>query len=279
MGGARRTRPGLVVLLWGDGGSRVTRSGLRHREGSPGGTDGPRRLPRTRATAAGERPGGATPSRWLMSDPGVNRRHVGRPGPTDSPSRISGRWPHQRPVGEAAAKSTTTFRCAACDAVSVKWTGRCVKCGEFGTIRTGPTGPAPGQRASATGRTPAKAAQPVSQIMSNGPVVRVTGASGSSTRVLGGGLVPGQVVLCSGPPGSGKSTLVLAVADSLAARTRTTVLYISARSLWPRSRFRAKRIGADSEYLLLADDTRPFNRHRPYRGPGRRVETGHHRLG
>ncbi len=154
------------------------------------------------------------------------------------------------------AKSTTTFRCAACDAVSVKWTGRCVKCGEFGTIsEQAPTGPAPGQRASATGRTPAKAALPVSQIMSNGPVVRVTSGIGEFDRVLGGGLVPGQVVLCSGPPGSGKSTLVLAVADSLAARTRTTVLYISGEESVAQIAVRAKRIGADSEYLLLADDT------------------------
>lgn len=67
--------------------------------------------------------------------------------------------------------------------------------------------------------------------------------------------MPGQVVLCSGPPGSGKSTLVLAVADSLAKRSGSRVLYISGEESAEQIAVRAKRVGADSEHLLVADDT------------------------
>ena len=78
---------------------------------------------------------------------------------------------------------------------------------------------------------------------------------GEFDRVLGGGLVAGQVCLCSGPPGSGKSTLLLAVADSVARRVERPVLYVSGEESIEQIAVRATRIGADSGYLLLADDT------------------------
>jgi DNA repair protein RadA/Sms len=154
------------------------------------------------------------------------------------------------------AKATTTFRCSACDATSLKWTGRCVKCGEYGTVaEVATTVPTAGRTASSQGRQPLQAARPVGTVMGLGPVPRITTGVGEFDRVLGGGLVAGQVVLCSGPPGSGKSTLLLAVADSMAKLTGRPVLYISGEESVEQIAVRAHRLGADSPQLLLADDT------------------------
>ena len=114
---------------------------------------------------------------------------------------------------------------------------------------------APGQRASATAKAPTAPARPVTQVVTDGPVARIVTGVGEFDRVLGGGLVAGQVCLLSGAPGSGKSTLVLAVADSLAKRTGQRVLYVSGEESVQQIAVRAKRVGADSEHLLLADDT------------------------
>ncbi|MGB2968731.1 MAG: DNA repair protein RadA [Candidatus Nanopelagicales bacterium] len=154
------------------------------------------------------------------------------------------------------AKSTTAFECNSCGATSIKWTGRCSRCGEFDTVvEVATAAPAAGLRASSQGKSPLNPARPVAQVMSSGPVRRTASGIGEFDRVLGGGFVAGQVVLCSGPPGSGKSTLVLAVADALAKRTAKRVLYVSGEESVEQIAIRAKRIGADSEHLLLADDT------------------------
>lgn len=112
-----------------------------------------------------------------------------------------------------------------------------------------------GLRASAAGIVPARPARPVAEIDAGGPVRRTATGIGEFDRVIGGGLVPGQVCLCSGPPGSGKSTLLLAVADSVAATTSRPVLYVSGEESVEQIAVRARRIGAVSPNLLIADDT------------------------
>lgn len=153
------------------------------------------------------------------------------------------------------ARTGTDFRCSACDIRSVKWTGRCAKCGAFGTVVEVPAQARRRLGGSAAGVVPGRAALPASRVAETGPVQRVATGIGEFDRVLSGGLVPGQVVLCSGPPGSGKSTLLLAVGDGLAKRARRPVLYISGEESVAQIGVRAQRIGADSENLLLADDT------------------------
>ncbi|MEZ5117934.1 MAG: DNA repair protein RadA [Candidatus Nanopelagicales bacterium] len=154
------------------------------------------------------------------------------------------------------ARTAATFRCTACDAVSVKWVGRCPRCGAYGTVAevATPT-PAPGQRASAAARPPGRPARPVTEVMGDGPVRRIETGLGEFDRVLGGGLVAGQVVLLAGPPGSGKSTLLLAVADAVATRHSRRVLYVSGEESVEQVAVRARRVGAESAHLLLADDT------------------------
>lgn len=153
------------------------------------------------------------------------------------------------------ARPTTTFRCSACGATSPKWTGRCSRCDEYGTVAEVEATTAPGRRASAQGRAPVAPARPVAEVTASGPVPRLRTGIDEFDRVLGGGLVAGEVVLCSGPPGSGKSTLLLAVADSLARRSGRTVLYVSGEESVEQLAVRAHRIGAGADGLLLADDT------------------------
>lgn len=153
-------------------------------------------------------------------------------------------------------KPAVTFRCSACGASAGKWYGRCPKCGEFSTmVETAAPARQSGLRASAQGTAPTRPARPVAEIDAGGPAERMRTGIGEFDRVIGGGLVAGQVCLCSGPPGSGKSTLLLAVADSVAATSRRPVLYVSGEESVEQIAVRARRIGAVSPHLLLADDT------------------------
>ena len=154
------------------------------------------------------------------------------------------------------AKVSSSYRCTACDATTIRWAGKCPKCGAFGTMDLqAPTAATPGMKSNLTGTTPLRPARPVTTITKSGPVPRITTGIGEFDRVLGGGLVAGQMCLLSGAPGSGKSTLVLAVADSLAKRLGRPVLYISGEESVEQIAIRAERIGATSEHLLLVDDT------------------------
>ena len=110
------------------------------------------------------------------------------------------------------------FRCTECGWTSPKWVGRCGECQAWGTVAevSAPTSGS-GLKARTDGVAPTRAARPVSQIAEQ-EVVRSSSGIGEFDRVLGGGLVPGQVVLVAGEPGVGKSTLLLAVGHHVAER-------------------------------------------------------------
>ncbi len=106
--------------------------------------------------------------------------------------------------------------------------------------------------------TPRRPAVPIADVDSGAARSRPTGV-GELDRVLGGGIVPGAVVLLAGEPGVGKSTLLLDVAARAAFSARTTgglgpVLYVTAEESSSQIKSRAERIGAVDEALLLADD-------------------------
>ena len=157
-----------------------------------------------------------------------------------------------------ARSSSGGYECTDCGAPALRWLGRCPRCGEYGTLVqvATPTSDAvpPGRKASTAARAPGTPARSVAGITAEGAVPRIRTGIGEFDRVLGGGLVAGQVLLCSGPPGSGKSTLILAVADALARQGRT-VLYLSGEESVQQLAVRARRIGAEAPTLLLADDT------------------------
>jgi DNA repair protein RadA/Sms len=154
----------------------------------------------------------------------------------------------------ARSATATAFECSACGWRSAKWAGRCGECGGWGTVTDGP----PADLGRATSRAqlraaqPALAAVPIGQVDAAAARARPTGLD-ELDRVLGGGLVPGAVVLLAGEPGVGKSTLLLA-AGALAARTRR-VLYVTGEESAAQVSLRADRIGAVSDSLYLAAET------------------------
>ena len=137
------------------------------------------------------------------------------------------------------SSNKTVYYCKNCGAESPKWVGKCPACGEWNTMIEEPAAPKGGSR-SLLGSTSREAAQPVkiSQIKAE-ELPRIKLPSNELNRVLGGGLVPGSIVLIGGEPGIGKSTLTLQ--NVLRIRSRK-VLYISGEESAQQLRMRADRI-------------------------------------
>lgn len=149
----------------------------------------------------------------------------------------------------AKTTRTSTFRCSECGWESVKWVGRCGECQAWGTVSEvgGPT------TRTAAVTSPARRPVPIGEVDLTQAQARPTGVA-EFDRVLGGGLVPGGVVLVAGEPGIGKSTLLLDVA-ARAARGGDDVLYVSGEESAPQVRARAERIEAMARSLYLASET------------------------
>ncbi len=151
------------------------------------------------------------------------------------------------------AKTKAVFRCSACTHEVSKWVGKCPDCGAWGTVNevaVSASAAAPGRRAM----LPSTAAAPLSQIDAKVTQARSTGVS-ELDRVLGGGVVPGSVVLLSGEPGVGKSTLLLEVAFRWAAAREETALYVTAEESAGQVRLRADRTGAVHDRVYLAAES------------------------
>ncbi len=144
------------------------------------------------------------------------------------------------------------YRCTECGWTATKWVGRCGECQAWGSVTedAGPGGGAPRTVATAPTRTPAR---PIAEIDVDAARARPTGIA-ELDRVLGGGLVPGAVVLLAGEPGVGKSTLLLDVA-ARAARAGRRVLYVTGEESAGQVRLRAERIRALDRGLLLAAES------------------------
>jgi len=153
------------------------------------------------------------------------------------------------------AQPRTRYVCQACGAATPKWAGRCPACEEWHTLVEEAV-PATGRAAAAAVAEilagPAAQAQPVTQVASEGEP-RLTTGVGELDRVLGGGVVPGSVVLVGGDPGIGKSTLMLQVAGHLCRRG--TVLYVSGEEAPHQVGMRAERLGAKDPRLLVLAET------------------------
>ncbi len=155
----------------------------------------------------------------------------------------------------AVAKST--FTCTDCGWTTPKWVGRCGECQAWDTMQEGKAG---GGRGLGTVRqikpvaiVGSSAAKPITDI-STERVAAWSTQVGEFDRVLGGGLVPGAVVLLSGEPGVGKSTLLLEVAANT-AKSGKTVLYVSGEESVGQISLRAERTGAMSDNLFIASET------------------------
>jgi DNA repair protein RadA/Sms len=142
------------------------------------------------------------------------------------------------------------YRCSECGWTTGKWLGRCPECQAWGTVEE--VGVVPAARTVAATRV-ASPAVPIGQVDGGRVAARGTGVP-ELDRVLGGGLVPGAVVLLAGEPGVGKSTLLLDVAAKAASPTHRT-LYVTGEESAGQVRMRADRIGAIDDDLYLAAET------------------------
>jgi DNA repair protein RadA/Sms len=149
----------------------------------------------------------------------------------------------------------TSYECDACGHRPPKWVGRCPECGEWGSIVEASDGAQPAALRAVRSRTPAQPARPIATISVEPARYRPTGVP-ELDRVLGGGLVPGAVVLLAGEPGVGKSTLLLEVAQQWAASgAGGPALVVSAEESASQVRLRAERVHALHEQLYLATET------------------------
>ncbi|HLS63561.1 MAG TPA: DNA repair protein RadA [Ruania sp.] len=151
----------------------------------------------------------------------------------------------------AARAPRPSFRCTECGWTTAKWVGRCGECQAWGTV-TEAGAPTSGPRTTAVAAVSSPARQ-IAEVDGHEARYRATGV-GEFDRVLGGGIVPGAVVLLAGEPGVGKSTLVLDVAARAAAAGQR-VLYVTGEESASQVRMRAERIGALQDGLLLAAET------------------------
>ncbi|MDY7083896.1 MAG: DNA repair protein RadA [Actinomycetota bacterium] len=154
----------------------------------------------------------------------------------------------------AAKAARPAFVCDACGHQPPKWLGRCPECGEWGSIIESTVSTPLGSGRVVSSRMPAEPARPIAQI-SAAPAKAVPTNVGELDRVLGGGLVPGAVVLLAGEPGVGKSTLLLDVAQQWAAGAGTPSLVVSGEESVSQVRLRAERLGALHDRLFLASES------------------------
>ncbi|HEV2640875.1 MAG TPA: DNA repair protein RadA [Actinocrinis sp.] len=142
-----------------------------------------------------------------------------------------------------------SFRCGECGLTATKWVGRCPECQTWGSVEE--IGLAK-TRTAAAGPVSAPA-RPIGEVDATTATARPTGV-GELDRVLGGGVVPGAVILLAGEPGVGKSTLLLAVAAACAEPDHR-VLVVTGEESAAQVRMRADRIGALDPNLYLAAET------------------------
>ncbi|MEV6903885.1 DNA repair protein RadA [Amycolatopsis sp. NPDC051372] len=148
-------------------------------------------------------------------------------------------------------KTNTVYRCAECGYEAAKWLGRCPECQAWGSLEErGGVKPAITRVAAGAPSAPAR---PIGEVDVETARAKATGVS-ELDRVLGGGLVPGAVVLLAGEPGVGKSTLLLEVAFQW-ARTAGRSLYVTGEESAGQVRLRAERTGNVHGEMFLAAES------------------------
>src|SRR5438270_2300083 len=158
-------------------------------------------------------------------------------------------------------RSSVTFVCTQCGGESLRWAGQCPHCQAWNTLQEFEVKKEPGRRKSesrtsrgaTSGGSSAKPV-PVTQISADSaPRLRL--AWGELNRVLGGGIVPGSLVLVGGEPGVGNSTLLMHAAHQVVAGGGAKVLYVSGEESNQQVQMRAARLDAlDGGILLMAEN-------------------------
>ncbi|GAX36101.1 DNA repair protein RadA [Nodularia sp. NIES-3585] len=170
------------------------------------------------------------------------------------------------------AKPKTSFICNACGAESSQWFGKCPACGTYNSleeqisIQSSVDVPSRGgisnwqttQNNGKPGTKPAKARASLTfEQITDRQIARWESGYGELDRVLGGGIVPGSMVLIGGDPGIGKSTLLLQVSNALAQRYR--ILYVTGEESGQQVKLRASRLGVSKNSDLPSDEDEEHN--------------------
>ncbi|WP_410655799.1 DNA repair protein RadA [Amycolatopsis sp. lyj-112] len=148
-------------------------------------------------------------------------------------------------------KKGSTYRCGECGYAAPKWVGRCPECQAWGTIEE--RGDARPAIARVAAGAPSAPARPIGEVDVETARAKPTGVS-ELDRVLGGGFVPGAVILLAGEPGVGKSTLLLEVAYQWAASAGRS-LYVTGEESAGQVRLRAERTGNVHDEMFLAAES------------------------
>ncbi|MCZ6710923.1 MAG: DNA repair protein RadA [Gammaproteobacteria bacterium] len=154
----------------------------------------------------------------------------------------------------AKRKTASAYVCSDCGADHTQWQGQCATCSAWNTLSRVSIGPIKESTAAGLGYAGTKSeARWLSEVESEEAKRLQTGFA-EFDRVLGGGLVPGSVVLMGGDPGAGKSTLLLQVASRLAQQRE--VLYVSGEESLHQLALRAERLKLPVDNLRVAAETR-----------------------
>ncbi len=154
------------------------------------------------------------------------------------------------------ARARSVYRCAECGHDHPKWAGRCEGCGAWGSVAEEPIAKPQRRTVGRSDRRTEAAASPVAlSDISQSRLARWSTGIAEFDFVLGGGLVPGSLVLIGGEPGIGKSTLLLQAAARLEASGRRT-LYASGEESPEQVRLRADRLTEDAGPVLVLGETR-----------------------
>ena len=152
------------------------------------------------------------------------------------------------------ARPKVAFQCQSCAATLSKWAGQCPDCGEWNTVQeiAAPAGPVSRRGGGYAGAGSSKVVR-LGEVSAEEAVRHPTGM-GELDRVLGGGVVPGSVILIGGDPGIGKSTLLLQVLAAM--RERLRCLYVTGEESLQQVGLRAQRLGLKAAELRCATETR-----------------------
>lgn len=157
------------------------------------------------------------------------------------------------------SKIKTIFRCQECGYACAKWLGRCPDCGQWNTLVEEKEDPTFTSSGGLKGLTSFSSDITLLNNISNENFIRLATDISEFDRILGGGVVPGSLVLLGGPPGIGKSTLMLQVAAVLSKikiqDKQQSILYISGEESLSQVKNRADRLRIKSETLYLMSET------------------------
>jgi DNA repair protein RadA/Sms len=154
-----------------------------------------------------------------------------------------------------AKAPATVYVCQNCGHQSRKWLGKCPDCGEWNSFVEERARAQKRETATARSGFRMREVEPVAyNSIESQDDTRIASGVEEFDRVLGGGIVPGSLILIGGDPGIGKSTLLLQVADKLSAAGQT-VLYISGEESERQIKLRGERLGVEAENLYLLPET------------------------